>query len=231
MLHARRLAVAAAAVALAAPLHAQSLFEGVVTFTMKGKTDTHPDTMVQTSKGSKVKLEIRGGRNGGGYVVYDLTTRMMMMVMNDQKQYMSMPMPTPPAETQRTVKDIKITRTGRHETVAGVSCEVITSTWGDQSGNVKEGGGCFAKGVGLEFPDLYNAGAKGSSGNAELDAFRDLQKEGLRIVKAWSVDKNNQQSMFEAVKIERKSVDGSTFDPPAGYKQLQMPAMPKGMKP
>lgn len=221
----RRLTLLALCIAgAAAALPAQSSFEGMIYFTgtKGGKPDK--DTIVQVTKGSKVRMELHenAANKMAGFAIFDAKAHTITMVMADKQMYMVMPVKEPSQEMQKSMGDIKLTNTGRTETVAGVSCKVYHATRTTDKG-VKEGEACLAKGVGLALP-LMTMGRASSGGG--MSEFRELSSEGYLILKAVEMDKGQPGNTMEAIKIERKSVDASLFTVPAGYTEFHMPKMP-----
>jgi hypothetical protein len=208
----------------AAPAAAQVSFEGVITFAMLKDGGGAPDTMIQTSKGNLVKIEVISGSTGkGGGGVYDLEKHTMMIVMPERKMYMTMTMKPMDSLVANAMGKIELTKLGRTETVAGVSCDVYHAKSTDKNGEVKEGEGCFAKGVGLVFGNIFAQGDRKAMQDVPA-AIRDLAKHDMHMVKMVSLKDGKPSRTLVAVKIGRHAVDASVFQAPAGYTEMKIPA-------
>ena len=120
---------------------AQTGFEGVITFAQHSKSDDKTTTMVQTTKGRKLRIEGMDGGKGGAMIL-DGDAKTMIMVEPEKKQYMTITeadmqqaaaMMKPMAEKMKGMKhedngkndfNIDVKNTGRTETVAGTRCEI-----------------------------------------------------------------------------------------------------------
>jgi hypothetical protein len=214
--------------AQAAPLKAQA-WEGVIEF----KGFTHDSArMIQTSKGTMLRMDmVKVGKNQSnrGAVIFDSKTRMMTMIMYDQKRYMTTPMGAMDSmiagvrEGHKAPK-ISFKDTGRSEVVAGVKCEIYHGTTTREDGKVEEGEACLAKGVGFNMMENFT-GKRGSSDPA-TELFREFAAKDLRMIKAWRMKDGKMEVALEATKIERKSIPDSEFLPPPGFTKLEIPKAP-----
>jgi hypothetical protein len=249
------LAFTAAAVSLTAGrAHAQTGFEGVVTF-QSTQDDGKVETVTQTTKGQSFRLDGMGPQ--GGAFIYDAGGKRVIMVEpsekkaivmteEEQKQMRQMMEANMSAMRQRTGKSapaadeddakIAITRTGKSEVVAGTKCEVIHASWTDSQDKKREGDACVADGVGfaifsstmLDNPMLTASGkAKRASW---MQRYREAVGPNKGILKAVSYKDGKPKVELEATKIERKSVDASTFAPPAGYTVVNLGDMMRQMQ-
>jgi len=225
--------------AFATPMAAQNTFEGVVAFQMIGD-DNKPDTMIQTTKGNTIKME--GWGKGNGAVVFDAAKHRMLMIQPEEKQYvlateedmqqMNMLMQAgmqkfgkkgTKADDDQENPQIKFGPTGRTETVAGVKCEVWHGT-SVQNGEKKEGEACLADGVGFAaFNAISNPMlAPRGKGAAFIEQFRKLVGPNKGVIKMVEFKDGKPHSSMEAIKIQRLPIDQAAFDPPAGYKEVNM---------
>ncbi len=204
-------------------------FEGVTTYQLHSEKGT-TRTMVVTSKGNKVRVDMADPTNpskGGSYVM-DGDAHTRMMVMNEQKKYIIMPESmaggmgkgADAAEKQK----ITFTKTGRTETVAGVTCQVIHGTGTDTNGKPEEGDMCVAKGVGFNPAMWENLGGQAGTPNAGMAAIRNAVGPGNGIVKMSNTKDGQQNFSLEVTNINKSSVPDAAFGPPAGFTQFQMPA-------
>jgi hypothetical protein len=218
---------------------AQNTFEGVIAFQMIGD-DNKPDTMIQTTKGNTLKLEGMG--KGKGAVVFDAVKHRMLMIQPEEKQYIvateedmqQMNMMTQAAMQKFAKKEAKsaddednvkidFRPTGRTETVAGVKCEVWHGT-SIREGEKKEGEACLAKGVGfaafnvMENPMLTPRGR----GASFIEQYRKLVGPNKGVIKMVEFKDGKPHSSMEAIKIQPLAVSEAEFEPPAGYKEVNM---------
>jgi Domain of unknown function (DUF4412) len=241
-------AIAASTLALAAlagapaPAAAQTGFEGVITFREYNKSDGTHSTMIQTSKGNKVRLD---GMNGSkGSMILDGDAHSMIMIEPDEKKYMTITqadmdqmaamMPADRSKNPRDPKNrdykVDLKDTGRTETVAGTKCEIWHGSSTDEDGQKREGEACVAKGVGFEAYNiaLNNPMAqrmRGSSMQRALEQYKKVLSGGKGVLKMTDIDNGKSIVEMEAVKIDPKSVSDTTFKPPAGYTGQSMGQM------
>jgi hypothetical protein len=227
------MAVLAAVCGLAAPVAAQKSFEGVIEFQSLDSHGKVRSTIVQTSKGSMLRMDMadaKSGEEGKGSMIVDLKTNTITILMAEEKRYMVMPMRAipgvhPDSDSQKYGK-ITLESTGRTETVAGVECTIYHGTNTEPDGKVSEGDACLAKGLGLGLMDVMaNRPGASQSANPTMQLFRKLSKEDLHALKVWEYKKGKPVVALEATKIERKSVPSSAFEIPEGYTKFTMPSM------
>ena len=241
---------AALAVIGATPVAAQTGFEGVITFRQLKKSDGTHTTMLQTTKGHKVRWEGMGGDSS--VMIFDGDTHSMMIVQPQKKTYMTVTqadmdqmaaMMKPMADRMKDAKkgasdenkdkdfDIDITKTGRTETVAGTRCEVWHGTT-TENGKKKEGEACVAPGVGLALYDIMvnNPMTRGAKGRFDtmMAKYKQVLSGGKGLLKMTSIEDGKSTVDMEATKIERKSISDDAFKPPAGYTGQSMSQMMQG---
>jgi len=224
--HALLLAALAAAPAGAA---AAQGFEGVVTFVNYRQSKDQPDTLVQTTKGAMLRLDMMGAGEGAdhGSVIVDTKTHTMTIIMNKEQRFMTMQM-KPPTSLAKELGDFTLTKTGRSETVAGVRCDVYHGERTEEGGGKKEGEACLAKGVGLMFGAILASWGSQLPKGSVPAVFQQLEKEDLHVVEAWEIKDGKKSLSTTAVKIDRKPVSASVFQPPAGFTEFKMPAGMQG---
>lgn len=205
-------------------------FEGTQTYQIhseNGKTVT----LVVTSKGNKMRVDMSDPSNPGrgGAMVMDGTAHTRMMMMTQQKKYIVIPESMAGAmggmgkgADAANAPKFTFTKTGRTETVAGVTCQVIHGT-GTANGKAEEGDMCIAKGVGFNPGTWEGLAGQAGAGNTGWGAVRDAVGPGNGILKMTSTKEGQQSFSLEATKIDKSSVSDDAFSPPAGYTQMQMP--------
>jgi hypothetical protein len=209
-----RIALLALAVATAA--NAQSPFEGAVSMTVTGDNGRSNDVAYMI-KGDKVRMEMSGPRGENAAMIYDLTAKTMLIVMAEQKMYMEQPMGGLMAAAQRQQEqhaNVKVSRTGRMETIAGYECEhVIVS---EDAGDTRDV--CIAKGLGaFQMPGMGGRGR----GPQQSEAWQSiLGGDGFPL----KVQKGDKVEML-VTKVEKKDMDAALFAPPAGFTKMDMGMM------
>ncbi len=189
-------------------------FEGEITMNMinGGKP---PETIVYMVKGQKMRFDAPSGKAGGGYVIFDSASKKMMTVTDSQKMAMTMDlnnMPQADVSAAAAAKKSNVDKTGKTDTVAGYSCDIwkVTEDSGDKTD--------LCVGKGIAFPSM----GKSVGWMSELsDSFP------LRAVTTDATGK--EKTRMEVTKIDKKSIDDSKFEVPAGYKTMSMDDMMKGM--
>lgn len=227
--------VAAIMIAFASPASAQG-FEGVQEFRIS--SDGKSATLTQTQKGSKVKLDMTGmaalsggkapPQAQGSYALVDWKTREMFMVMPSQKMYMAGNLDSMMARGQAMHPRVeparsKVTKTGKTETVAGLTCEV----WHAESvmdGKPEVADFCIAKGAGLMAPP----GGLGREG-AVSPEMEKMLKQGYGVLSMTRIVDGKPQAVIELVKSEKKAVPASEVEVPAGLTRMDMGMMSGGM--
>ncbi len=118
-------------------------------------------------------------------MIIDGTAKTRTVIMPARKTYMTAPYDPASRKTSRPGEksDVKWTRTGKTETVAGVKCEVIHGA-GTENGKPKEADLCVAKGIG------FGGGSTGGGPFSEaLTEYANLDlAPGEGIVKMTSID-------------------------------------------
>jgi Domain of unknown function (DUF4412) len=188
-----------------------SNFEGEVTLqTTRGAAP--PQSMVVKAKGDKLRFDTT--TNGqSACALFDPQANKVTLVMDTQKAYMDMDFSGPSAAPNTDPKTSAVDKTGKHETVAGYDCE----DWIVKDPSGKRTEVCIAEGLAFFDIDSLRHGG-GASWNKEL---RDKKYFPLRSVEFDFAGK--EISRTEATKIEKKSLDASLFEVPAGYTKVATP--------
>lgn len=234
------LALAALAVA-PVPAAGQTGFEGVITFREYNKSDGTHSTLIQTSKGSKVRLDGMGGSKGS--MILDGDAHSMIMIEPDQKKYMTITqadmdqmaamMPahaTNPRDARNRDYQVELKNTGRTETVAGTKCEIWHGSSTDEEGKKHEGEACIARGVGFEAYNIaLNNPMAGRMREASMqkavEEYKKVLSGGKGVLKMTDLDSGKPVVEMEAVKIEPQRVSDDAFKPPADYTGQSMGQM------
>ncbi len=222
----------AAVLFVSAGAAAQGTFEGMVAY----KFSNTEGVMRTYQKGTMMRqeMEMQGHSMAS---IYDGEKGEAVMLMPEQKKFMKMNLkamksgaasamgrgqPEAPDYTK-----MKVTPTGKSETIAGIECEhyLFESTEQGKESHVDI---CGATGMGFsgvnDRSGMMSTYALMKSQNPELAK---LAKSGFFPLKMTMTDKGKTMTM-EATKVEKKSLDASLFQVPDGYSELKIPGMPGG---
>lgn len=188
-------------------------FEGAITMNMTsaGKTET----MIYEVKGDKMRFDRPAGPDSG-YAIVD--GKKITSVDDKKKMAIVMDMNAMPtaggAAAAAAAKKPNIEKTGKTDTVAGYSCDIWKIT--EDNGNKTEA--CLGKGI------AFPAFGKSNDWTAELMADKSFPLRAV-TTDASGAEKNK----MEVTKIEKKSLDDSRFQVPAGYQVQNMEDMMKAL--
>lgn len=210
----RALVTAIAAAMLAGtPLAAQGgNFEGVVS--MK----TEHGTLDYYVKGGKIRMEphMGGDPEHEGVMIYDGDGHRMTMVMPSQKMYMQYDLAGKPDLTDN--EDLKVTKMGKSDKIAGYSCDYYHVVGKNGSADV-----CITTELGrFMSPGQRGPMSRGAQPPAWARAFGNKPAFPLKAI---AYEDGKQSMAMEVTKVEKKSLDASLFAPPADYKKFEMPGM------
>ncbi len=205
--------------AFGAPRLEAQAFEGTLTFVAHGLDGDK--TITEWVKGSDTRYDFAaaGSTAAQGTMIVDGKARTRTVIMPGRKAYMTAPYdPAARKPGAGEKSDVKWTRTGKTETVAGVKCEVIHGA-GTENGKPKEADICVAKGLG------FGSGSTGGGPFSEaLTEYANLSlAPGEGIVKMTSIEDGKSQVQLELTKVDRRKLAGTDFQPPAGFTRMERP--------
>jgi hypothetical protein len=193
-------------------------FEGEITMnvTEAGKP---PHTITYDVKGTKMRFDSpaeQSGPMGGGYVIFDTTNKKMTAVNDAKKSAFIMDVNAMgaqnPAMAQAAQTKPNVEKTGKTDTVAGYSCEIWHVSDEKGSGDV-----CVAKGI--SFPKLGRG----------APSWQSMLEDGFPLRAVMNDSTGKEKDRMEVTKIDKKSLDDSRFEVPAGYQTMNMEDMMKGL--
>ncbi len=202
----------AAILVLPGKIYSQDQFEGKVTFNVYDNGESH--TMQYFVKGSKLRFDANE-KGHEGQIIMDPSAKQFMIIMPQQKMYMVMPIPDI-KDKPNTSTDIgdkaDFVKTGETKDILGYTAEKWTYKNGDDQGEAwmtKEIGGfqLFDNPMQQDQPQWQ----------------KDLQAEGYFPLLVYE----NGDKVFEVTNIDKKSLDATMFEPPAGYQKMDMSTMPQ----
>lgn len=182
-------------------------------------------------KGDKLRFEETGPDADKSAMIFDAKKKVMYSLQHDDKMYVEIPMGEASKAAPDMSEDVVVVKTGQSDKAAGYSCEIYRTK--DKSDG-STGELCIARGIGnAAMFGMMNTQAGGSS--LLPGWMRELFKDGGFPVKGVDRDpKGNEEARWEAVKVEKKSLDDTLFLPPVDYKKQDMavirPQSGDGMK-
>lgn len=195
-----------------ASINAQSGFEGRIKFNIntEGKS-TNIDYFV---KGNKFAMKTQEAGQDAN-MIFDMGEKKMLIVMNDQKMYMEMPMDLSQKMDEAVAeKDVKINFTGETKKIKGYDCEkmIAESKDGKSIAWVTKDLGSF---MFMENP----------MGGGQSEWQKQFAGKGFFPMEMTAYDENGKENVkMEVVEVEKKSLDSNMFTVPSGYQKFQMPA-------
>jgi Domain of unknown function (DUF4412) len=222
---------------VAAPAAAQGSFEGKVVYhvTMANGDTT---TMTYYQMGEKIRQEMEM-EEMQATSIYDASTGESIMLIPRTKQYMvmnfkkmgeamggmSQPMPGSRAQLTADLTEMRVTPTGKKETVAGITCEHYLFEAKDPKPEDQPVDICGA-------PKMGFTGFVGGPGGGPMipdtrtllkAADPDLKKLAANGFFTLKVSLGTDDLHMEATEVDRGPVDAALFRPPADYKKMGMP--------
>lgn len=215
---------------VASPGLAHAQFEGVVVMSMFGDGGKVAQDMTQSIKGTQVRVDMKN-EAGGMSMIVNAKDGTMLSLMHAQKMYMSMNMKAMAERFQgaapKPATPPKFTKTGQEETIAGHKCEhyLLDSDRQDMDLCLARGMGSFGFGAGS--PPM----GVGRSPMPQLPpGFEQLAaefKDGAFPLKMERVDGTTRATVMMVKSIEAKKLEDGLFQPPADYKEFQLPQYPR----
>lgn len=203
---------------LVVPALGAATFEGTVNFK---STDSRKRSseMLYSVKDSRLRVDTKGGKEAG-YSVMDMNKMEMMMVMTEQRMYMTMSLKDVAEKTAKEVADeVTFEKTNETEKIAGYTATKYISTY---KGEVTDM--WLAEGLGAFMMPGSNpmAGGRGNSSTAKSWE-KALQGKNLFPLRIVNKDKKgNETNRMEVTTIEKKKLDEALFAIPEGYTKFDM---------
>lgn len=213
-------------------------FEGAITANLYAAGQ--PSVLKYAIKGQRARVETNLAQGGTttAIVLMDLSAGTQTMLIPQQKTYMTLDLNDEKFKgmAERIGKSaanqpMKITSTGKTETVAGQACEHWVMDNGQQQTDM-----CFAKGLGF----FGNSGQLnsmlsqlknlpfGNQAKTMLDAnpeFARFAAEGAFPLKIAQIENGQTKPIMEVTSVERRPLDDALFSVPADYKKMNLPGL------
>jgi hypothetical protein len=202
-------------------------FEGTLTFAVHSKDGTR--SIMEWVKGGETRYDMLAATGGAvqGTLIVDAKAKTPTVIMPARKMYMTVPHdPSLPRARSGPASDVKWTRTGKSETVAGIKCDVIHGV-GTEAGKPKEADLCVARGIG------FGSGSTGGGPFSEaLTEYANLQlAPGEGIIKMTSIEGGTSQVDLELTQVSRRTLAPADFQPPADYSKYERGAAAPNLPP
>jgi hypothetical protein len=202
-------------------------FEGKVSFTMKTGKDKGID-IVYNIKGDKMRIEMPNQQAMSGTIV-DTTKKEMIMIMSEQKMYMTMALPDAAADAvAKQGDDVTLEKTSETEKILGYTATKYIATHKSEKTDL-----WLAEGLGT-FMSMSNANpmGRGRGGSQQKSWEKALAGKDLFPLRVVGKDKGGKESFrMEATAIDKQTLPDSLFTVPAGYQKFDLGGMMKGLIP
>jgi len=225
-------------VLLAPAVYAADAFEGRISMALTAERgETH--NMTYEMKGTSIRMDMQGQRGDQVSTIMDLGKRQMIILMHQQRMYMTHQMQDPGARSSAQGHEgsaephnsPEVQATGQTRTILGYTCNQFLVKDGDKTTEL-----WLAPGLGM-FMGLHGGPGGGGGpfgrGRSEVaakweEAFKG--KAGFPLLVITRDGSGKEKSKMEVTKIDKGGVSDSDFVPPEGYRQFQMPNL-GGMNP
>lgn len=201
------------------PAASEEFFEGVLSFKMG--TQGKQTEMKYFMKGSKMRMQIdiAPGMSSAGIADYEKKKIYMLMGQNSMYTEMDIDEKVLAESAGKTFDKSEVIETGETQEILGYTCAKIVSKKGDETTEI-----WIAKGFGKFYqPEM---GEKNPTFLALKKKFEEEKAFPFRII-TLSPD-NKELFKMEVVNVDKKSLDDSLFQIPAGYKKVSMPGAIRG---
>lgn len=192
--------------------YSQEKFEGKVTINVYDEGEAH--TLDYYVKGNKLRFDANE-EGQHGQIIMDPVAKQFMVVMPEQKMYMVMQIPDTKMNSENTGKtnsNEKFVKTGETKEILGYTAEKWTYSDGENKGEAwmtKEIGGF----------NLFDNPMQENKPEWQ----KDIETAGYFPLEVYE----NGKKVYEVTNIDKKTLDESMFQAPAGYQKMDMPMMQK----
>jgi hypothetical protein len=194
---------------------AQDKFQGKVTFEV---SDVGQNQQISYSvKGNKFLIQPVDGEGAGkGSMIYDGDKKTMIVIMNEQKMYMEMPIdPMDEISKDESIGPDYFVKTGNSQDVLGYSCDEFEFKNED-----KKGLALMTKELGsFLFMDDPNSGE-----NSQWQ--KEIMREGYFPMLVKEENSSGElETVFKVIELKPMNLDDKMFSAPPGYTKFDMPNM------
>lgn len=194
---------------------AQDKFQGKVTFEV---SDEGQDQQISYFvKGNKFLIQPADGEAAGkGSMIYDGDKKAMIIIMDEQKMYMEMPIdPMDEISKDESIEPDYFVKTGNSQDVMGYSCDEFE--FKDEN---KKGLALMTKELGaFLFMDDPNSG-----GSSQWQ--KEIMNEGYFPLLVKEENSSGElETVFRVIELEPMKLDDKMFSAPPGFTKFDMPNM------
>lgn len=181
-------------------------FEGDIVMMVNSPEEGVEQEMIYTKHGDKVKMNVEA-QGQKMDIIFSGTT--MIMIMHDQKMYMSMDTESAKMENTEKAAQPKITKTGNTKELLGYTCHeyIIESDEEKVSAWMTEGLGKFI------------GGAFGPE-NAMGKAFEELGENAFPLMMELHQTDGSKVKVLEVKELKPRTVNDAEFEIPKGYQSM-----------
>lgn len=184
-------------------------FEGIIYYEMPEMEQNGIGNLAYMIKDSKIRVEFGEGVQKNAMLLLPEKSK-MVIIMAQMKAYMTMDQ-SPDKRTNESEQDFTLEKTGNIKTIASHSCEVWIMTQEENRFEL-----CMAKGLGrFMMPESPMA----SSRNVPQWA-KEAMSEGVMPLEVVMISGDQPKIQMKATRIEKKALDSSLFEIPAGYRDM-----------
>jgi hypothetical protein len=199
-----------------------------------------PQDITYSIKGGKMRIDMPSMQGKGGMIM-DTSKREMIMVMDEQKMYMTVALSEDDAKKLAKGDDLKLEKTNETEKILGYTATRYISTSGNETTDLwlAEGIGTFMS-FNQSNPMARGRGGQGQAAweralaGKDLFPLRVVGRQGVRggkgkDGKGKGGSEGRESFRMEATAIDKQTLPDSIFTPPAGYQKFDMGGMMKGL--
>ena len=178
-------------------------------------------------KGDRLRFEEGGSDGEKGTMIFDVKKSVFYSLQHDEKIFLEISTDQASTGMHDAADDMVVTKTGRSERVAGYTCELYHAKSRSDGGSSEL---CIARGIGNAA--LFKVANSRDGGSSIFPGWmREMYKDGGFPIKGVDRDdRGEEESRWEAVKIEKKRLDDRMFLPPPDYKKQDLAVMMNGMR-
>jgi len=194
---------------------AQDSFQGKVTF--EAGDEGQNQQISYFVKGKKFLIQAADGQAAGqGSMIYDGDKKAMIIIMNEQKMYMEMPIdPMDDISKSGPVEEGYFVKTGNSQEIMGYSCDEFE--FNDEG---KKGLAFMTKELGSF---LFMDDPKGGESSQWQ---KEIMSEGYFPLLVKEENSSGElKTVFKVIDLKAMKLDDNMFSPPPGFTKFDMPNM------
>lgn len=200
-------------------------FEGKVNFKLTSGRE-QPRDISYSIKGDKLRIDLPGQQGVGGMIM-DLGKRESVIILDQQKMYMTRSFAEAEASAPAQKKDdAKLEKTGETEKILGYTATKYIATSGGSQTEL-----WLAEGLGTFMSFNQGNPMMGGRGRGGAQPQQQAWERALAGKDMFPLRVVGKDYKLEATAIDKATLPDTLFAPPAGYQKFDMGAMMRGMMP